>query len=71
MPLVTPVNTPDEEPMVAVAVLLLLQLPPVVALPSVVVAPSHTGVDPVMADGEGFTVTVRVADALPQLFVTV
>jgi hypothetical protein len=47
--------------MVASAVLLLLQIPPVVASASVVVDPAHTVVAPVTAAGCGFTVIGKVA----------
>lgn len=51
-----PVTVPDAEPMVAIAVLLLLQAP----APSrnTVVAPTHTLVMPLIAAGKGLTVTV-------------
>jgi hypothetical protein len=49
-----------DEPTVAVAPLL-LHAPPLVALLSVVEAPAHTCVVPVIADGNGFTVMVAVA----------
>jgi hypothetical protein len=44
-----PVTTPVEEPTAAIAALLLLQVPPEVASPKVVVFPTHTTVLPVMA----------------------
>jgi hypothetical protein len=53
-----PVTIPVEEPMVAILVLLLHQVPPGVASLSTVVSPAHTLVVPVIADGNGFTVTI-------------
>ena len=58
-----PVTTPDIEPIVAF-VLLLLQVPPVVASLKVMDDPTHTAVGPVIVAGEGFTVTVVVAKQL-------
>jgi len=49
------------EPIVAIVVLLLLQVPPTVASASVVVKPGHTVVVPVIAAGNAFTVNVVVA----------
>lgn len=60
VPVVTPVIVPVVAPAVAVVVLLLVQLPPVVASLSVDVAPMHTTAVPVIAAGNGFTVTVAV-----------
>ena len=58
---------------IAIAVLLLLQAPPVVvSLNAVVPPPSQTFVVSVIPAGEGgngFTVTVIIAAALPQLLV--
>jgi hypothetical protein len=45
------------EPTVAVAVLLLLHVPPVVVLVSEIAAPSQTVAGPVMAAGSGLTVS--------------
>ena len=56
-----PDTAPEGEPTVAIAVLLLLHVPPVVASPSVVVAPAQTLVVPVIAAGAGLTVTVANA----------
>lgn len=47
---------PDEEPIVAIAVLLLLHEPPVVALARVADTPTQTEDAPVMPAGSGFTV---------------
>lgn len=59
----TPADTPDTLPVVlvtvAMLVLLLAQVPPPVAVRAVV-APSHTLVVPLMAPGNGLTVTVIV-----------
>ncbi len=60
MPAVSPLTTPVEEPMVATDMLLLLQLPPVVASDNVVVLPTHTAAVPVMPAGSGFTVATAV-----------
>jgi hypothetical protein len=55
------------------AVLPLLQVPPVPVVVSVVVLPAHTAVAPLMvpATGAGLTVTAAVAMAIPQPVVTV
>ena len=57
---------------VAIAVLLLLQLPPVVTSLSVLLVPVHSVVVPVIATtlGVPFTVMVAVAMPVPQLPVT-
>ena len=57
-----PVTIPSVAPIVATPVLLLLHVPPLVALASVVVAPAHTLVVPVMAVARELTVTVVVAE---------
>ena len=61
-PVATPVSVPVAE-MVAVAVLLLRQVPPLTALAKVMAAPRQTLVAPVMvpADAAGLTVTTLVA----------
>jgi precorrin-6x reductase len=52
MPLLIPTDAvPEAE---------LVQLPPPGALDKVVALPEHTNVDPVIADGSGFTVTAAV-----------
>ena len=57
----TPDTIPEEAPTVAIAMLLLLHVPPVVGSDRVMVPPPpHTVVGPVMAAGRGFTVSVRV-----------
>ena len=57
VPAATPVAIPEEEPMVATEVLLLLQLPPPASV-NEVVAPTHTFTIPVINGGPGLTVTV-------------
>jgi hypothetical protein len=47
--------------MLAIAVLLLLQLPPLTVLPTVIEVPAHRAVMPVIAVGRGLTTTVFVA----------
>ena len=56
-----PETTPEAEPIVATAVLLLLQVPPVVSSAREAVAPTHTVELPVIADGTGLTVNAMVA----------
>ena len=59
-PAATPATTPVAVPTVAIAALLLLHTPPVVAFVKEVVAPWHTSGVPVIvpAFANGFTVTV-------------
>lgn len=66
-------NTPAASPfitpallIVASMVLLLAHDPPVVVLLSVVVAPTHTSILPVMGAGIAFTVITAVVVELPQ-----
>jgi hypothetical protein len=54
------VTTPVDEPMDATALLLLVHVPPAVALLSAVVCPEHTASVPVMAAGSAFTVISAV-----------
>jgi hypothetical protein len=61
VPAVTPVTTPVNEPTVATAVLLLLQLPPGEDEVRVVVSPTHTLAAPLIVPGPAFTVTTVVA----------
>lgn len=61
VPAVPPVTTPVVEFTVAMPVELLLQVPPAVASVSVIVAPTHTAVGPLMAVGAGVIVMVFVA----------
>ena len=60
VPEVRPDTIPVPAPTVATAVLLLLQVPPVLVVPKVVVCPTHALILPVMAAGSGFTVTSAV-----------
>lgn len=60
VPIANPETKPVEIPIVAIAVLLLAQVPPVTALLSAFVPPMQTDVMPVMAGGRGFTVTTLV-----------
>lgn len=59
VPAATPVTMPVDDPMVAMAGLLLLHVPPVVASVKVDVPPTVVVVVPVMTAGMGFTVTTR------------
>lgn len=56
----TGVRTPDAGSMLATAVLVLVQVPPVVASVSVVVEPIQTVAVPPMTFGSGLTVSVAV-----------
>lgn len=58
VPAEIPDTVPLEVPMVATAVLLLLQEPPGVPSERVVVTPTHSEPDPSIVPGTGFTVTV-------------
>ena len=60
VPVTRPLTTPVVPSIVATVVLLLLQLPPVVALASVALAPTHVPDGPVIAAGVGLTVTTAV-----------
>jgi hypothetical protein len=66
---------PDTTPLVVVTVamvgLLLLHVPPAVALLRVVVVPEQRVAEPVLAAGVLFAVIVLVAVPVPQLLVTV
>ena len=59
MPAATPETMPELVPIVATLVLLLVQVPPPV-FERVVVEPAQTVAVPVIADGNGFTVTTVV-----------
>ena len=61
VPADTPVTIPVEEPTVATPKVLLIQRPPGVLLLRVVVLPTHTVVEPLIADGAAVTVTTVVA----------
>jgi hypothetical protein len=60
VPIVMPHAVPEEEPIVATDVLLLVHMPPGTASVNAVQLPAHTPVAPVMGDGEAKTVTVVV-----------
>ena len=60
VPFATPVTIPVE-PTVAIPVLLLLQVPPVVASVNAIVEPWQTDAGPVIAAAVGYTVRVCVA----------
>ncbi len=61
VPALTPVTTPVPDTTVALAGLLLLHVPPLVALLSVVVVPIQADSVPPIAPGAAVTVTSRVA----------
>ena len=71
VPMTAP-NTWPEPSTVAIEVVLLLQLPPVAPSVKEVDEPAQTAAAPLIvpADGSGLTVTICVAAAVPQLFVT-
>ena len=60
VPAATPVTTPVPPITVATDEVLLVQVPPALVLPRVVVKPAHTFMVPVMAAGNGLTVTAIV-----------
>jgi len=61
VPVDMPVTTPVLASAVSITVLLLLHVPPLMVLPSAIVAPRHTLVAPLIADGVGVTVSTAVA----------
>jgi hypothetical protein len=65
VPAVTPVTIPVPDPTVAIPLLLLLQVPPVVASLSVIWEPAITVLLPEIAPGVGFTVTIVVEEHVP------
>jgi len=67
VPVVRPLTIPVDASMVASEVLLLLHVPPVVALARVMVVPVQTDVGPVMAGGAAVTVTTVAEVQLPTL----
>ena len=70
VPAVTPVTTPVEELIVATAVLLDVQTPPVVVLDNVVVDPEHTAVVPVIeTEGSVVMVIVALSELVPHALV--
>jgi hypothetical protein len=60
VPVATPVTVPVAEPIVATEAEELVQLPPPVAVESVVVRPVHANRVPVITAGIGLTVTALV-----------
>ena len=62
MPADIPLTIPELTPIVATALLPLVQVPPPVALLKAVVAPVHNVVVPVINPGIGLTVTVFSAE---------
>ena len=60
VPLAAPVTMPEPAPIVATAVFPLCQVPLAVASLMLVLVPLHIFVSPLMADGDGFTVTVLI-----------
>jgi hypothetical protein len=65
VPGATAVTIPEEDPIVATAELLLLQLLPPAEL-NVVLSPAHTVEEPVIGPGKGFTV-IDIVDVQPPL----
>jgi hypothetical protein len=61
----TPVTIPVEEPTVATAVLLLIQVPPNVVSLNVAVDPEQIPETPAIAPGEGLIVTVALTEQPP------
>jgi len=59
VPAATPVRIPEDSPIVATPVLLLVQVPPAAASVRVVVPPMHSGAIPKIG-GAMFTVTINV-----------
>ena len=59
IPVVTPVIIPLVAPIVATVGVLLPHVPPPGSV-SVIVAPTHRALGPVIADGRGFTVIIAV-----------
>jgi len=57
-----PVTTPDDPPTVALALLLLVQVPPDGLLDTVVVLPMHKVESPVIADGVLLIVTIAIRE---------
>ncbi len=67
MPNATPDTTPDIEPIVAIAVLLLVHLPPDTPFVRVMVEPTHNALGPPMAVGAVLTVITAVtAQPMPK-----
>ena len=57
VPAETPVKLPEPVPIVAIAPLLLIQVPPNVPSPNIVDEPTHTLLAPVITPGVRLTVT--------------
>ena len=76
VPEAIPVATPDAEPIVAIAVLLLLQMPPETASVKVPEAPAHTEEAPDMVAGdesrviEGLSAIITVQPVIASVTVT-
>jgi hypothetical protein len=62
VPALTPTTTPSDDPIVALAVVLLVHVPPADELVKVVEAPLQTVVLPPMAGGNALTVTAADAE---------
>ncbi len=60
VPAETPVTMPERDPTLATVVALLVQVPPGMASPNVIVCPTHTPEGPLMGPGVTLTVTTRV-----------
>jgi hypothetical protein len=58
---------PVELTTIAIAALLLLHTPPVIASVSSVASPTHTSVTPLIAGGVALTVTIAVTEQVPNL----
>ena len=67
VPAATPVTIPVEEPTVAIAVLLLLQIPEPTRSTNSVFWPAQTVLEPVMAEGGGVTATWISVVSVPPL----
>ena len=65
MPATRPASIPDELPIVPTEMLLLLHEPPVTELLKVVAAPAQTLAVPVIAAGDGVTVSIAVEKQPP------
>jgi hypothetical protein len=70
VPEAMPVTIPVPEPIVAMVVVPLDQVPPVGVLLSVDVVPAQMLMVPEETDGNGFTLTLNVATAVPQVLLT-
>jgi hypothetical protein len=68
VPELIPINSPVDASMAALALLLLVHVPPIALLLSCTVSPGHNDVAPVIADAAGFTVITRVTKQPVELF---